>query len=219
METLGSPTKPVYSGSDSHTEQKTTNMHLTDKCGSHRGLQRCHMTGLFDSSAGYRFKVWWKVASTEIPERKLHLCTQANVKHAWSFNNKKRYLLLSYFNIIVLLMLHSYNGVKLGYTFYDQKEIKLLPHCRNVQHKSSFWYYAVFKTCKKVLKQAQSPGGSQLRWNVNGHVFLCADVNKVVVAILWHLTYSTVDEQVETELSFFKSQINLTATFGTAHII
>lgn len=75
------------------------------------------------------------------------------------------------------------------------------------------------KLAKRFLKQAQSPGGSQLRWHVKGHVFLCADVNKVVVIMLWHLTYSTVDEQVETELIFFKSQINLTATFGTAHII
>lgn len=32
-----------------------------------------------------RFKVWWKVASTEFPERKLPLCTQANVKNARSF--------------------------------------------------------------------------------------------------------------------------------------
>lgn len=54
----------------------------------------------------------------------------------------------------------------------------------------------MLKLAKRFLKQAQSPGGSQLRWHVKGHVFLCADVNKVVVTILWHLTYSTVDEQV-----------------------
>lgn len=156
METLGSPTKPAYSGSDSHSEQKTTNMHLTDKCGSHRGLQRCHMTGLFDSSAGYitdsRSDGRWPALSFQ---RGNYLYAH---KQTWRMHDPSRYLILSYFNIIVLLMLHSYNGVKLGYTFYDQKEIKLLPHCRNVQHKLSFWYYAVVKTCKKVFKTSPKSG-------------------------------------------------------------
>lgn len=155
METLGSPTKPAYSGSDSHSEQKTTNMHLTDKCGSHRGLQWCHMTGLFDSSAGYitdsRSDGRWPALSFQ---RGNYLYAH---KRTWRMHDPSRYLILSYFNIIVLLMLHSYNGVKLGYTFYDQKEVKLLPHCRKL-HKLSFWYYAVVKTCKKVFKTSPKSG-------------------------------------------------------------